>query len=85
MPNAVNARRGEQWELCDQCGRQFPMSKLIKQKGLLVCVQECFDNLEVERRPLMIERSLGSSTDQEGVDLRVIDRSFFEGSDEGVT
>lgn len=84
MPQPVNNVRHEQWDTCDQCGRLFPMSKLVKQKGALICTQKrtCFDNLEIERRPLEIMQTLGEAQDQEGVDLRVIDRGFFEGFDE---
>ena len=59
------------------------MGSLGKQKGLLVC-RPCTDNLEVERRPHIIEQALSTAVDQEGVDLRVIDRGFFEGSEEEV-
>jgi len=86
MPQPVNARRGEQWQSCDRCGRLFPMGQLAKQKGLLICTAPlgCWDNLEVERRESMIERVMnpGSAQDQEGVDTRAIDRGFFEGFDE---
>lgn len=86
MPNAVNARRDEQWDLCDRCGFQFPMSQLTKQKGMLLCIKKCVDDLTVERRPFMIGQILGAGVDQEGVDLRVVDRGFFSesGDDEGV-
>ncbi len=86
MPNALNRRTGSQWEICDRCGFQFPIGQLVRQKGLLVCTRTCFDDLTVERRPYMIEQILGTAVDQEGVDLRVIDRGFFDlGSDEGVS
>jgi len=60
------------------------MSSLVKQKGLMICTFQCFDNLEVERRASNIERTMnpGSAQDQEGVDTRAIDRGFFEGFDE---
>lgn len=84
MPNPVNARRNEQWQLCDRCGRLFPMSQLAKQKGLLICTNTntCWDDLEIERRPLIIMSVLGTGVEQEGADLRTIDRGFFEGFDE---
>lgn len=85
MPNAVNARRDEQWDICDQCGFPYPMSKLSQQKGLSVC-PKCVDNLEVERRPAIIAQILSAGSDQEGVDLRYVDRGFFDvGTDEGIT
>lgn len=60
------------------------MSQLIKQKGLLICNRKstCFDNLDIERRPIIIIQILGTGVEQEGVDLRSLDRGFFEGWDE---
>lgn len=60
------------------------MSDLVKQKGLLICTNTstCFDDLQIERRPLVIEQILGTGVEVEGADLRVIDRGFFEGFDE---
>lgn len=85
MPQCNNNRKQEQWALCDQCGFWYPMSRLVKQKGALICTtRHCFDNLEVERRPLIIMQVLGPGGDDnvEGADRRVIDRGFFEGFDE---
>lgn len=85
MPQPVNNIKGEQWDTCDQCGSIYPMSRLVKQKGALICTtKHCFDNLLVERRPFMIESVLGSGGGDswEGADTRIIDRGFFEGFDE---
>lgn len=84
MPQANNNRKGEQWDFCDRCGFMFPMSQLVKQKGLLLCTrtQTCFDDLEIERRDIKIMSILGEGVEQEGVDLRSIDRGFFESWDE---
>lgn len=85
MPNPNNARKGEQWDTCMQCGFLFPMSRLVMQKGLLICTRRtCFDNLEPERREQVIQKVLGVGTEQEGVDLRTEDRAFFHGFDEEV-
>lgn len=81
MPNPVNNKHGVQWDRCDRCGNLFPMSKLIKQLGLLVC-QRDWDDLENQRRPIEIERILNQGVDQEGVDLRAEDRGFFQGDGE---
>ena len=70
----------EQWMLCDRCGQQFPMSMLTKQKGMLLD-QKCIDDLTIERRQFTIEQILGTNI-TEGVDLRAVDRGFFEGFDE---
>lgn len=86
MPNANNRVRKQQWDTCQRCGFLFPMGMLVKQKGLLICTRPtCFDNLEVERRSQVIERTLSSGNDQEGVDLRAFDRGMFDGFDEEVT
>lgn len=62
------------------------MGDLAKQKGLLLCTRRCFDNLEVERRAWVISQVLGSGNDQEGADLRVVDRAFFDSNDgQGIT
>lgn len=60
------------------------MSHLAKQKGSLKCSRRtCWDDLEVERRDIEIERILSTGVDQEGADMRVVDRGFFEGHEEG--
>ncbi len=62
----------------------YPMSSLVKQKGLLLCTRTntCFDDLTVERRNWVIMQVLGiTGMDIEGADLRVVDRGFFEDFD----
>lgn len=87
MPQANNRVVGDQWDTCDQCGFTFPNSQLVRQKGRLVCTRPntCLENLEVERRPFIIEQVVtsGNSSEIEGADLRNINRGFFEGFDEG--
>jgi hypothetical protein len=83
VPNPNNRVTKEQWDLCERCGLLWAMSKLIKQKGLMVCPRD-IDNLEVERRDQLIMRILGDGISQEGVDTRVYDRSFFQGFDDEV-
>ena len=83
MPQAVNAIAHQQWDVCDRCGFWFPMGRLVKQKGLLICTRKtCFDNLTVEYRPTTIMQVLGPTAEVEGVDTRVIDRGFFEDFDQ---
>lgn len=84
MPNPLNRVTKEQWDTCERCGFLYPMSRLVKQKGTLVCVKTCVDNLMIERREQLIMRILGDGVTQEGVDTRVYDRSFFQGWDEEV-
>lgn len=58
------------------------MGSLVKQKGMLLCTELCIDDLEIERRPWLIQLVLGPTAEQEGADLRVVDRGFFEDFDE---
>lgn len=81
MPNPINNVTGGQWELCERCGFLFPMGKLTKQKGMLLCERRCIDNLEVERRDNLIMKTLTVDT-HEGEDTRLLDRSFFMGNDD---
>lgn len=81
MPNPNNRVTKQQWQSCDRCGFLYPIGSLTKQKGLMLD-RKCLDNLEVERRPRMIEKVLTSGVDQEGVDTRGYDRGFFDGWDE---
>jgi hypothetical protein len=69
MPNPMNNIRKEQWDDCPLCGRSFPMSQLMRQRGRLVC-RDDYDDLQVERRDVEIARILRQSPD-EGSDRRV--------------
>lgn len=84
MPNPLNRITKDQWDNCDRCGFLYPMGRLTKQKGMMLC-RKCVDNLTVERRSQMIEKVLTSGVDQEGVDTRGQVRAFFDGWDEEVT
>ena len=82
MPNPVNARKGEQWDICQACGRLFPNGELSWQKGVKKCAK-CVDDLEVEKRPAIIARLLESPVQEaEGADLRNVDEAFFLGLEE---
>ena len=55
-----------EWDWCIRCGREFHVSKLIKQQGMLLCtVKPCYDDLSNQYRPLQISESLRN--DREGV------------------
>lgn len=63
----------------------YPMSRLSVQLGILKCnTPHCTDDLEPVRRNLVIERLLSSGVEQEGVDLRMVDRGFFLGQPEEI-
>lgn len=82
MPNPVNARRQEQWDVCELCGRLFPISQLTWQKGVRKCPRDV-DDLEVERRPATIAQLLaGPSGESEGVDYRNVDEAFLDDAQE---
>ncbi len=86
MPNATNNKKGEQWDLCDRCGMQFPMSRLGRHQGMLVCDRKtCRDNLQVEHREEEIQHLLNMGVEVEGADLRSVDRGFFVSQDDEVT
>ncbi len=48
------------WSVCDRCGFQYPLGQLVAQKGLMVCTLYCFDNTDIEYRPLQIQQVLDS-------------------------
>lgn len=82
MPNPVNHKTGDQWDVCGRCGRMFPIGQLIMQKGLRICTRRrtCYDNLERERREIFIAQILGADN-TEGADLRG-EITFFQEEDE---
>ena len=80
--NPVNNRHYEQWARCDRSGVLLPMSKLRKQKGMLVS-KEYFDDPTVEQRDSVIQAIL-QDQENEGVDHRHVDRGFFEDLEEEV-
>lgn len=57
---------GEQWDVCDRCGFDHPISMLTVQRGLKLCSDHgCLDDLDVERRQLMIQEILSSGEEQQ--------------------
>lgn len=67
-----------------RCGLLFPMSRLVMQKGLLVCTDHCHDDLTVERMPLVIMSILGNEPQIEGEDRRWVDRAFYDPYEEQI-
>lgn len=85
MPNPVNALKGQQWDICQRCGRLFPVRQLTMQLGLRLCTQRvCLDDPIVWRREQQIVRILSEGEQLEGTDTRFIDQAFFPGQDEEI-
>lgn len=83
MPNPVNAIKGQQWDVCQRCGRTFPVGQLTIQQGLRICNQRvCLDDMTVERRERLITQILSEGEQTEGVDMRFVDQAFFPDVDE---
>lgn len=83
MPNPVNAIKNQQWDICQRCGRAFPVGRLTVQDGLRICTQRvCFDNEVIRRRDRLIIQILSEGEQVEGVDMRFVDQAFFPGHDE---
>ena len=57
-PNGI---RHEQWDFCQRCGQEYYLSQMQIQKGLRLCIKNCIDNLDVERRESRIARVLTQS------------------------
>lgn len=69
--------RHEQHQTCQRCGVPKPMSYLKMQRGLLVCTEHCFDNLDIVQRNEIIAQALSSGQDHEGADTRAQDWAWF--------
>ncbi len=63
---------GIPWARCDRCGLDHPISLLVKQQGLLLCIDhDCYDN------PIMFEREriiadileFGQDTEMQPLDI----------------
>jgi len=65
-----------EWDWCDRCGFEFPVTSLVLQKGLKVCTLYCYDKTLVEERPQIIAAVL--EDDSETVD----DERLIESDDE---
>lgn len=57
-----------QWQECDRCGLMYPIDRLTRQQGLIVCMRTCVDNLDNQYRPKIIADVL--ATPGEGSDER---------------
>lgn len=57
-----------QWQLCDRCGLMYPLTKLTRQQGIIVCSVTCVDNLDNQYMPKIRAEVL--ATPGEGSDER---------------
>lgn len=73
--------RGEQWNTCNRCGRQYPLSHLGYQEGLLICRTRCWDarTLTDDAREQQRIADRIAQTNTEGADTRYIDLPVFFG------
>ena len=62
MPRHQGIQRVE-WDFCDRCGFEYPITSLVSQKGLRVCTKTCYDNTFVEERPLIIAEVLDDESE----------------------
>ena len=62
MPLHSGIQRVE-WDFCDRCGFEYPITQLITQKGLKVCTKTCFDKTLVEERQIVIAAVLDNDTE----------------------
>jgi hypothetical protein len=69
----------EVWEVCGRCGREYPLSMLHKQHGLLVCADD-FDNTAIEKREAMIQSVLANGQESENPKLekQAVDEDTYD-------
>ena len=64
MPNQSHSGwTGVPWHRCDRCGYDYPVDRLRRQSGLILCVDKCidtFNTISVDRRPAMIAAVLST-------------------------
>ncbi len=66
MPNQAHSGiHGDPWHRCDRCGYDYPVSRLVRQRGLIVCLDKCFDNLLSFQRDNIIQNNLSQSAQEE--------------------
>jgi hypothetical protein len=53
------------WHRCDRCSFDYPVSRLVRQRGLILCIDKCVDNLLSFQRDKMIQDNLSQSAEQE--------------------
>ncbi len=56
---------GTPWHRCDRCGQDYPTSRLVRQRGLILCIDKCVDNLLIFQRDKLIHDNLNQSAQNE--------------------
>lgn len=62
MPRHQGVQRVE-WDVCERCGFEYPVTMLVMQRGLKVCTKTCYDKTLVEERPQMIAAVLDDESE----------------------
>jgi hypothetical protein len=68
--------RGVPWSRCDRCGYDYPVDKLAKQNGLILCVEKCIDKTLVWERDAIIAAKLQNIEEEPKI------ASILKGDDE---
>jgi len=78
MPNqAYSGIHGIPWGRCDRCGLDFPLSRLVRQRGILVCTErDCWDNPIAWNRERIIQDNLEGINQVEMVPFEIIKREY---------
>lgn len=62
MPRHQGIQRVE-WDFCERCSFEYPVTMLITQNGKKVCTKTCYDKTLIEDRPLIIAQILEDETE----------------------
>ena len=62
MPLHQGIQRVE-WDFCDRCGFEYPVTMLVMQKGVKVCTKTCYDKVLIEEREMIIAQVLDDNSE----------------------
>lgn len=65
---AIGSAIQEEWDWCRRCGRQYHISHLIKQEGVIRCTVTCVDDLSNKYRQYGIGRVLSDNSKEGSTD-----------------
>lgn len=72
MPRHQGIQRVE-WDRCERCEFEYPVTMLIIQKGIKVCTKTCYDNTQVEERSGVIAAVLDDQSELQDDERLIID------------